>query len=99
MDSNTDIFIFLVILNHRIHPLKYTLGHCRALLKNIHTLQFSSHETATGTLQTVAIGKTCQKNMTDKVTDKDRAEKRKNFVYSVLIGQEVLVTVCRLPLP
>lgn len=32
--------------------------------------------------------------MSDKVTDNDRAEKRKNFVYSVLIGQEVLVTVC-----
>ena len=35
-----------------------------------------------------------QKNMTDNVVNNDRGEKRKNFVYSVLIGQEVLVTVC-----
>ena len=52
------------------------------------------HETATGIQQSVLSVKTSRDNMSDKVTDNDRAEKRKNFVYSVLIGQDVLVTVC-----
>ena len=44
--------------------------------------------------ETVGSIQSYQNNMTDNVVNNDRGEKRKNFVYSVLIGQEVLVTVC-----